>query len=343
MSASSPMKTLGSTIKFAIFTVVTLLATALLANTIANTDSRPTTSYGAIFVDAVNLNAGDEVRLAGVRVGSVSAVKLYDGTKAKVTFGVDRAVPLSTTTQAVIRYRNLIGQRYLAIVDGPTSGEPLRAGAVIPLDRTQPALNLNTLFNGFRPLLAGLEPGDVNQLSYELIRVLQGEGGTVNALFSHVASLSGTLADRDALIGQVIANLNAVLGPLDSRDQQLSSLITHLQGFVSGLSADREAISSSLVSMNELTGTTASLLQKARPDLKDDITQLGLLAAGLDEPESRKLLEHFLVATPFKLKVSTPEASYGAFLNFYVCAANFILPDGTMTPFHLNDTKRCTG
>jgi phospholipid/cholesterol/gamma-HCH transport system substrate-binding protein len=337
------VKTLGSTIKFAIFTVITLLATALLANTIANTDSRPTSSYGAIFVDAVNLNPGDEVRLAGVRVGSVSDVTLYQGTKAKVTFGVDRAVPLSTTTQAVIRYRNLIGQRYLAIVDGPTDGERLKPGTVIPEDRTQPALNLNTLFNGFRPLLAGLEPGDVNQLSYELIRVLQGEGGTVNALFSHVASLSGTLADRDALIGQVIANLNAVLGPLDTRDQQLSALITNLQGFVSGLSEDRAAISSSLVSINELTGTTATLLEKARPDLKDDITQLGVLAAGLDEPESRKLLEHFLVATPFKLKVSTPEASYGAFLNFYVCAANFILPDGTVTAPYLNDTKRCTG
>jgi phospholipid/cholesterol/gamma-HCH transport system substrate-binding protein len=337
------MKTLGSTIKFAIFTVVTLLATALLAATIANTDSRPTTSYGAIFTDAVNLNPGDEVRLAGVRVGSVSAVSLYEGTKAKVTFGVDRAVPLSTTTQAVIRYRNLIGQRYLAIVDGPTSGEPLKRGAVIPENRTQPALNLNTLFNGFRPLLAGLEPGDVNQLSYELIRVLQGEGGTINSLFSHVASLSGTLADRDALIGQVIANLNAVLGPLDSRDKQLSALITNLQGFVSGLAADRDAISSSLVSINDLTGSTASLLTSARPDLKDDITQLGILAAGLDEPASRKLLEHFLTATPQKLKVSTPEASYGAFLNFYVCAANFILPDGTVTTPYLNETKRCTG
>lgn len=337
------MKTLGASIKMAIFTVVTLLATGLLAATIANTDSRPTASYGAIFSDAVNLNPGDEVRLAGVRVGSIAGVSLYDGTKAKVVFGVDKALPLSTTTTAVIRYRNLIGQRYLAIVDGPTSGQPLHPHAVIPESRTAPALNLNTLFNGFRPLLAGLEPGDVNQLSYELIRVLQGEGGTVDSLFSHVASLSGTLADRDALIGQVISNLNAVLGPLDSRDKQLSALITNLQQFMSGLSADRDAIGSSLVSINSLAGTTAALVKDARPDLKDDVTQLGILAAGLDEPGSRALLEHFLTATPMKLKVATPEASYGAFLNFYVCAANFILPDGTVTAPQLNDTKRCTG
>jgi phospholipid/cholesterol/gamma-HCH transport system substrate-binding protein len=337
------MTTLRAGIKMALFTAVTLLATALLAATIANTDNRPTTPYAAIFADAVNLNPGDEVRLAGVRVGSVSSVVLFDGTKAKVSFGVDRAVPLSTTTQAVIRYRNLIGQRYLAIVDGPSAGERLRAHATIPESLTSPALNLNTLFNGFRPLLAGLEPGDVNQLSYELIRVLQGEGGTVNALFSHVASLSGSLADRDALIGRVIDNLNAVLGPLDRRDQRLSALITNLQGFISGLSQDRAAISSSLVSIDQLTGTTASLLTAARPALKDDITQLGILAAGLDEPQSRKLLEHFLTATPMKLKVATPEASYGAFLNFYVCAANFILPDGTVTTPYLNNTKRCTG
>jgi phospholipid/cholesterol/gamma-HCH transport system substrate-binding protein len=335
--------TLRSAVKMAIFTIVTLLATGLLASTIANRDARAATSYRAIFVDAVNLNTGDEVRLAGVRVGSIQGVELYEGVKARVTFGVDKAVPLTTTTQGVIRYRNLIGQRYLALLDGPGGGRTLRPDEVIPESRTQPALNLNTLFNGFRPLLAGLAPGDINQLSFELVKVLQGEGGTVNSLFSHVASLSTSLADRDALIGQVITNLNAVLGPLDSRDKQLTDLITNLQSFISGLSRDRTAIGDSLVSIDDLAATTSSLLKEARPSLKEDVKQLGILAAGLDEPESRKLLEHFLTATPAKLQVSTPEASYGAFLNFYVCAANFILPDGTVTTPFLNDAKRCTG
>jgi phospholipid/cholesterol/gamma-HCH transport system substrate-binding protein len=336
------VNTLRATVKMALFTVVTLLATALLASTIANRDTRATTPYGAVFVDAVNLNAGDEVRLAGVRVGSISEVRLHEGVKAMVTFGVDRKVPLTTSTTAVIRYRNLIGQRYLALVDGPGGGRTLRRDEVIPEDRTTPALNLNTLFNGFRPLLAGLEPADINTLSFELVKVLQGEGGTVESLFSRVASLSGELADRDALIGQVIGNLNAVLGPLDTRDQQLNDLLTNLQDFLSGLSADRDAIGDSLVGINDLTATTASLLTDVRPSLKEDVKQLGILAAGLDEAQSRRLLDHFLSATPTKLQVSTPEASYGAFLNFYVCAANFILPDGTHTPWHYNETERCT-
>ena len=336
------MTTLRATIKMAMFTVLTLLATALLANTIANRDTRETTPYRAVFVDAVNLNAGDEVRLAGVRVGSISSVQLYEGVKALVSFGVDHSVPLTTSTTAVIRYRNLIGQRYLALVDGPGDGRQLKRNEVIPESRTTPALNLNTLFNGFRPLLAGLEPAEINELSFELVKVLQGEGTTVESLFSRVASLTGALADRDALIGQVIANLNGALGPLDSRDKQLTELITNLQSFISGLADDRDAIGQSLVGINELTGTVASLVKEVRPSLQADVQQLGILAEGLDEADSRRMLEHFLTATPAKLQVSTPEASYGAFLNFYVCAANFILPDGTHTPWHYNETERCT-
>ena len=204
-----------------------------------------------------------------------------------MSFGVDRSLPLTDTTTAVIRYRNLIGQRYLALVDGPDGSATLRPGSTIPESRTVPALNLNTLFNGFKPLLAGLEPGEVNQLSFELVRVLQGEGGTVTSLFSHVASLSTRLADRDQLIGQVIDNLDAVLGPLDSRDKQLSALISNLQRFVSGLSLDRQAIGSSLDSINALAGTTSSLLTDARPALKDDLAALGILAEKLDSPQSQ--------------------------------------------------------
>ncbi len=335
------MNTMSAAVKTAIFTVVTLLATALLGVTIANVDSRPTNPFKAVFSDAVGLTKGDEVRMAGVRVGTVSDVQLYNGTQALVSFDADTSVPVTTSTIVAIRYRNLIGQRYLALVDAAGDGATLPPHSVIPESRTQPALNLTTLFNGFRPLLAGLSPGDVNQLSFELVKVLQGEGGTVETLFSRIGSLTGTLADRDQVIGDVIDNLNAVLGPIDARDQQLSALIGNLQRFVSGLSADRNAIGSALVSINDLTGTTQQFLQEARPSLKDDVAQLGALAAGLDVQHSRDVLRHFLTYTPFKLKVATPEASYGAFLNFYVCGANFILPNGTETPMHVNSAKRC--
>jgi phospholipid/cholesterol/gamma-HCH transport system substrate-binding protein len=335
------VSTIGAAWRFGVFAVVTVLATGLLAFTIANIDTQGTRSFSAVFTDAANVIKGDEVRLAGVRVGTVSGVSLYRGTEAQVNFSVATSVAMTTTTQIAIRYRNLIGQRYVAIVDGPSQGQPLAAGSVIPESRTQPALNLTTLFNGFRPLLSGLNPADVNELSYELVQVLQGEGGTVDTLFRRVGALTNTLADRDTLIGDVIDNLDATLGPIAAHDQQLSALIDNVQQFITGLSADRGAIGRSLVSIDHLTGATASLLHDARPGLAADIKQLGRLAEGLDAPSSRRLIEHFLTYTPFKLQVATPEASYGAFLNFYVCAANLILPSGKETAFQVNSAKRC--
>lgn len=332
--------TVGAAWRFGVFAVVTVLATALLAVTIMNVDTQPTRSYAAIFTDAANVVSGDEVRMAGVRVGTVKGVSLYDDREAKVDFSVANTVAMTDTTRIEVRYRNLIGQRYLAIVER-AGGRPLDPGTTIPASRTVPALNLTTLFNGFRPLLSGLNPGDVNQLSYELVQVLQGEGGTIDSLFRRVGSLTNSLADRDALIGRVIDDLNGTLGPIAGHDRQLSALVGNLASFLDGLSQDRGAIDHALVSIDRMTGATAGLLHDARPALAADIRHLGLLAERLNVPQSRALIEHFLTYTPFKLKVSTPEASYGGFLNFYVCGVNFILPDGTETPMQINTAKRC--
>jgi phospholipid/cholesterol/gamma-HCH transport system substrate-binding protein len=340
VSAGRGITTLGAAWRFGIFAIVTILATGLLALTILNVDTEPARGYAAVFSDAANVTPGDEVRYAGVRVGTVKGVSL-DGTHAKISFTVADSVPLTDTSFIDVRYRNLIGQRYLAVVDGRPGGHRLAAGATVPLSRTHPALNLTALFNGFHPLLSGLSPGDVNQLSYELVQVLQGEGGTVDTLFHQVGTLTNSLADRDALIGRVIDNLDATIGPVADHDRQLSALISNVQTFISGLSQDRGAISRSLVSIDQLTGATQSLLHDARPAFASDIKHLGTLAERLNAPASKALIQHFLTYTPFKLKVATPEASYGAFLNFYVCAVNFILPSGKETPFQVNSAKRC--
>jgi phospholipid/cholesterol/gamma-HCH transport system substrate-binding protein len=335
-------ETLSSGIRFLVFAAVTVLATALLVTTIGNYTFTSTQGYKAVFTDAVNLVHGDEVRMAGVRVGSISGVKLVDGDKALVSFSVDKKVVLTTTTTAVIRYRNLIGQRYLAIVDGPSGGSNLKPGTTIPKERTQPALNLNDLFNGFRPLLTALSPADVNKLSYELIQVLQGEGPVVNELFQQVGSLTGTLAQRDQLIGDVIDNLDAVLGPLHDRDKNLSALISNLQRVMSGFADDRDAIASSLTTINDFSGSTEQLLAQSRPALKDDVDQLATLTSKLDQSDSRALIQHFLDYEPFKLQVASAITGYGAFQLFYLCSANFILPDGTQTQPFFNSAKRCT-
>jgi phospholipid/cholesterol/gamma-HCH transport system substrate-binding protein len=328
------MRTTSSLVKLVVFAVVTLLAFGVLAATIANVQLGGKQHYTAVFTDATGLQKGDDVRIAGVRVGEVKSIGLVvvgGKSEAKVGFEVLRSSPLTQGTDAVIRYRNLIGQRFVALTQGTGSAAPLRSGMTIPVSRTQPALDLDTLFNGFKPLFAALDPNDVNELSGEIIQVLQGEGGSIDQLLAHTASLTSTLADRDQVIGQTITNLNDVLGTVQQRDGQLGDLVDQMNRFVSGLAQDRKVIGSSLTNINALADQTADLLVAARPPLKGDIGQLQDLAALLNKPANTKVFKQFAQNLPGKLATITRTATYGSFFNFYLCSfdGTIVLPTST--------------
>ncbi|WP_351222471.1 MCE family protein [Streptomyces sp. NPDC002133] len=339
----SALRTAAPLAKFGVFAVVTVLATALLAATIVGVSFTPEHTYRAVFSDVTSLEEGDDIRVAGVRVGEVTGIRIKDRTLAEVTFSVTRDRPLLTSTGAVIRYRSLVGQRYIALTEGAGDGTRLAPGGRIPLSRTQPALDLNALLGGFKPLFAALSPEDVNQLATEIIRTLQGEGGTVNSLLAHTASLTTTLADRDELIGSVIDNLNAVLSTLDKRGSRFSGLLKQLQRVISGLSADRKPIGDSLVNINNLTEATSGLLEDARPPLREDIAGLAELTATLNDNE--KTVEGVLKRLPNKLDKLTGTASYGSWFNFYLCDfdGRIVLPktEEVLTPELHVSRARC--
>nr|BFE62019.1 MCE family protein [Dactylosporangium thailandense] len=303
-------------LKLGAFAAVTILLTALLAQTLG-AFSGGGTRYRARFTDVTGLLAGDDVRIAGVKVGEVSDIRVADNRIAEVAFTVDDDIPLTTSVRATIRYRNLVGQRYVALSEGPGGGQTLRTGQTIPQSQTTPALDLTVLFNGFRPLFTALTPQAVNQLAYEIIQVLQGEGGTVASLLRSTASLTGTLADRDAVIGRVVTNLNSVLSTLDEHRDDLDTTIVMLQQFVSGLAADRTAIGDALANASTLTGATASLLQDARPSLQADIDRLGTLSGTLND--NAGVIDKTLEGLPQRYSDLTRVASYGSWFNFYLC------------------------
>jgi len=342
MSTSRSVR--GPLVKLAVFAVVTVLLTAALAQTLGSLSSGGTT-YRARFTDVTGLLVGDDVRIAGVRVGRVERIGVVDDTVAEVAFTVADDVPLATSVRAKIRYRNLVGQRYIALSEGPGDGRPLPARGLIPLSQTTPALDLTVLFNGFRPLFTALTPEDVNRLAYEVVQVLQGEGGTMASLLQRTASLTNTLADRDAVIGQVIANLNQVLSTLDSRAQNLDLTIASLQQFVSGLSADRAAIGQALANLGELTGTTASLLHDARPSLAADISSLGTVAGTLNR--NADTIDATLAALPGRYQALTRVASYGSWFNFFLCDfdGRITVPGGgaATSPSFSSPAARCAG
>ncbi|MGW7535686.1 MCE family protein [Amycolatopsis sp. NPDC054798] len=334
-------------IKLTIFVVVTVLFTTVLGISIANINTTSTSAYSARFTDATLVLPNDDVRIAGVRVGQVKDVKIVDKRQAQVDFEVDAGRKLPAGVTAQIKFRNLVGQRYLSLGQGDdTSGATLKPGGTIPLERTTPALDLTELFNGFKPLFTALNPADVNKLSYEVIQVLQGEGGTVESLLSHTASLATTIANKDQVIGEVIDNLNSVLDTVNQHTPQLNDLIVKLQQLVSGLAADRKPIGDAIEGLGNLATTTAGLLTDARAPLKDDIAALGKLTTNLNQNEP--LVEHFIQFMPKKVSALTRTADYGSWFNFYACemtgtvGAPPLLPNTNFTLLPTN-RDRCKG
>jgi phospholipid/cholesterol/gamma-HCH transport system substrate-binding protein len=315
-------QTASAAIKLGIFTLASLFVTGLLAAIMGNLGFGAAHQYRAVFSSASMLQKGDDVRVAGVSVGEVNKVEHFQQSMALVTFTVKAVVPMTTATRAEIRFLNLVGDRYLALEEGKDAGAaPLAVEGMIPVTQTEPALDLTALFNGFQPLFTALNPKEVNELSLNLVQVLQGEGGTVKSLLAHTASLTTTLADRDQLIGQVITNLDGTLTTVDQHHQQLNRLIVGLRGWMTELATDRKAIGSSLASISSLTRTLADLVSGARPLVKSDVAKLRQLSQLLNDPKNTATIVDLLDKLPEMMKDQTRTGTYGSWYNYYICGA----------------------
>ena len=335
-------KTSADAVKLLIFILTTTLATGVLVVLIGNLTFASSRDYKAVFSDATGVVKGDDIRIAGVKVGSVKSVEVIDRTRALVSFDVQDSSIVTKSSTAQIRYRNLVGQRYITLTQGVGDLDRLQENSTIPISRTEPALDLTVLFNGFKPLFQALSPADINKLSAQVIEVFQGEGGNFNQLLTSTASLTNTLADRDKVIGDLIDNLNAVLRTLSERDQQLSELIVDFRTFMAGLVKDRDAILGSLESISGLADETSDLAVGIRPAFVRDVKGLRRVAGNLNK--GRGELDRAMQILPVKLTKIGRTAIYGSFFNFYLCQfqGNVNLPTGGRVPVKYDvGGKRC--
>lgn len=311
----------GPLTKLIVFIAVTAVAITGLAFVITNSSPGDYSTYSARFHDVTGLVKGDDVRISGVRVGQVKDIQVVGGV-AEVDFEVLSDRPLPSSVEVAVRWRNLVGQRYLALEHGDAAvGDTLPPGAMIPLKRTTDPLNLTVLLNGFRPLFQALAPDDVNKLAFEIIQVLQGEGGTIQGLLRHVASLTNTIADRDHVVGELIDNFNAVLGTVARRDTELGRVLTEFQRLVSGLAEDREPIGDAVAALGELGEATSGLLAEARPPLRKDIRALGRLSRRLADEKDE--IEPALRNLPIKAnKMVLAGSAGGNFFQFFLCSVS---------------------
>jgi phospholipid/cholesterol/gamma-HCH transport system substrate-binding protein len=315
------MKITGTVIRLSIFSLVLLLFTVMIFVVFGQIRFDRTDRYSADFSNISGLRAGQFVRASGVEIGKVDSVHLIDGgARVRVNFNVNRSVPLYQSTTAQIRYLDLIGNRYLELKRGEGEGADkiLPPGGFIPLSRTSPALDLDALIGGFKPLFRALDPDKVNTIATALITVFQGQGGTINDILDHTAQLTAQIGERDQAIGEVVKNLNIVLDTTVRHRQQFDQTINNLEVLITGLKNHADPLAAGTAHISNGAGTVADLLAEDRALLHNTLNYLDAVQQPLID--QRVQLNDYIRKLPTGLNlVGRAIGSYGDFVNFYAC------------------------
>jgi phospholipid/cholesterol/gamma-HCH transport system substrate-binding protein len=331
----------GAIWHLAIFTLVCLLAIFAMFMEFATLRFEEQTTYRALFTNVSGLENGNFVRVAGVEVGKVKKISVTPQAIATVEFAVDPSVVLTGGSKATIRWDNTIGGRYLSLEEGAGGVKRLNPGETIPIERTTPALSLDDLIGGFRPLFRALNPDQVNALTGQLIKVFQGQGATIGSFLSQTAVLTNTLADRDELIGQVIVNLDIVLGSLAGQSEQFDKAVTSLSELVKGLADRKNDISNSVAYANAAAGTVADLLDQARPPLQKTVHEADRTAAIV--VADHEYLDTLLNKLPDKYQALSRQGLYGDFFSFYLCDLVLKMNGKGGQPVYIKVASQTTG
>jgi phospholipid/cholesterol/gamma-HCH transport system substrate-binding protein len=344
------MRITPTVIRLAAVVFVQLLLTALIVVVFGQIRFDPTNSYSAEFSNASGLRAGQFVRASGVEVGKVRKVELIEGDKRiQVDFSVDRSVQLFQSTTAQIRYADLIGNRYLELSRGAGEGSEraLPPGGFIPLSRTSPALDLDALIGGFKPLFRALDPQKVNTIASSIITVFQGEGGTINDILDQTAQLTNRLAESDQAIGDVISNLNTVLDTTVRHREQFDATVDKFEQLITGLKDRAAPLADGTAHISEAAGTVSDLLADNRSLIRQTVSRLETVAEPLVDQRDR--VGDLLGKVPKAFNIiGRASGIYGDFFNFYLCdlsiKVNGLQPGGPVRSVKLfqQPTGRCT-
>ena len=218
---------------------------------------------------------------------------------------------------AKIAFENLLGQRYLEIDAGKGGGAPMKAGATIPASQTIPGLDLTAVFTGFQPLLAALNPTQVNQLTGSIIAVFQGQSGAVAHLVQQTAVLTGNLAQKSDVIYKVLDNLTPLLDRVNGSDAQIGQLIDGFDTIVQGLASSKTQLDSSITGASELTRNTSNLISGSQPYIDQDLSKL-VGATSVLQANEVPINNVLRDLTPF-LTTLNRVSDTGSYLSVYVC------------------------
>jgi phospholipid/cholesterol/gamma-HCH transport system substrate-binding protein len=278
----------GTVIKLGAFSLVCLTFTAWLAITIGNLNSfnlgpiswgRQTYELTARFDDVTGLLTNDNVKVAGVVVGKVTGIEIEQG-RAKVTMAVDDRYRMTTDSAAAIRWRNLLGQRYVYLYPG-TESTVLEDGDEVP--NTKSVIDLGELFNRLGPIVAAIDPAQVNTFLDSITQALEGNEQQAGQIIEDLGELMGGLATRDQAIGDLVEDLDQVAQTINTRDAQIRTILDNLVAISSTFSANTDVVEGAVTDLGSVSQDAGTILRDNRDQIDDS---LGSLLAVLDVVEA---------------------------------------------------------
>jgi phospholipid/cholesterol/gamma-HCH transport system substrate-binding protein len=214
-------------LKVMIFALICSVFTVLLGVKLANSRLfSETYVLQAEFDDATGVLKGDAVKLAGVDIGRVETAEIEKG-EAVVTFNLDDGVQLPKDSEVAIRWRNVLGQRYLYVYPG-TGSEMFADGDRIPDDQTRDVNDIGEFLNRVGPILKAIDPEQANAFLDSVNTALTGNEQDVRQLIDDGAKLFETLADEDDEIKGLLDSADTVTAAYASQDQALGDIFENL-------------------------------------------------------------------------------------------------------------------
>jgi phospholipid/cholesterol/gamma-HCH transport system substrate-binding protein len=283
----------ATVIKFGIFITVCAIFTVYLAFTIGNI--RPSHlwffhkdySLKAYFDDVSGLNNGDNVKVAGVVVGKVKSIHVVDGPlghggdgngRALVTFQVHKSVRVPANSVASIRWRNLIGQRYIYLNPPPADQAlpvVLRPGDTVA--KTIAVVDIGELFNRLGPIIRALDPAKVNDFLDAFTGALSGNEDNLRSALDNLATLTASLASHDNAIGRLIGNVNTVAATVNNRDQEIRTILDNLVALSTTFSDNTQVVDDAVTQLGTVNTNLDRLLANNRGQIDNILNNLRIL------------------------------------------------------------------
>lgn len=274
----------GTLTKLGLFVSLCLVITITLVFSIGNVQSLRfgpiqllDDSYKivATFDDVTGLLINDNVKIAGVKVGKVISIKVKDG-RARVVFRVKDGVKLPSDTQAAVRWRNLLGQRYLYLYPGSAS-TALEPGQEI--NKTTSVVDLGELLNRLGPIVAAIDPAKVNSFLDTIVAALNGNEKKIGDAIDNLADVAGVLGERDAAIGRLVGNLDTVAGAVADRDREIRAVLDNLATITKTFNDNTDVLDTAVVELGDFNGHLAKILGNNRTQIDSIVSNLASVVA----------------------------------------------------------------